>query len=277
MDQALLDQLHAARFPLATVCPADSTTGAFYTLAADDSLFFVQGSYAGTVVERGLQLRFADRPIGAARWGESLVALGLLLFYCWLIYRFRKAVVTSFKASLSLEDTFVLFDHIPLEFHRFLSLSRLLALSSGALFVLLYPGFGVLGLVDGGGAVWWWGGVVCALYGSLGVQRLLLWLVSRFDAVPDRLLVLGNLNRLDWAVVSLFFPLAVVLVFGFGGLWPVAAGLFGLAVVVHWIRLFLYFKWAGFSILQWFLYLCTLEVLPFTLLWGLAQRIGVSY
>lgn len=278
MDQALLDQLHAARFPLPMADSVDSLSGDFYRLAPGGEFFFSEqaqregGSSVPPVAQRWL-----DHSIGADDWGVSLLTLGILLLYCWLAYRYRKAIATSLKAALSLEDTFMVFDHMPHEFSRFLSLSRLLVLSSVALLLCLVPVWSPSAPVAGGQVLVWWGGVLLYLYGSLGIQRVMLWLVACFDAVPDRLLMLGKLNQLDWAMVAVFFPLVVVLVLGLTDLWLVALGLFGLAVGVHWVRLFIYFKWAGFSIVQWFLYLCTLEVLPFTLLWGVGRGLGVFY
>ena len=268
MDQALLDQLHAARFPLAYA--PDSTAEAFYRpLPSSEPLFSSSSSPVGGPWAE------PTHPIEADRWGVSLVALGLVVFYCWILYRYRKAVSTSLKAVLSLEDTFLVFDHLPHEFRRFLSFSRLSLASAVALSVVLVPLSWVP--VDGGQVLLAWGAVLLYVYASVGLQRAMLWVVSRFDAAPDRLWVLSRMGRLDWAVAAVFFPPLVVVLLGFGDWWVVWAVVLAAALALHWIRLFAYFKWTGFSILQWFLYLCTLEVLPFTLLWGVGRTVGSFY
>ncbi|MEG0163327.1 MAG: DUF4271 domain-containing protein, partial [Mucinivorans sp.] len=114
---------------------------------------------------------------------------------------------------------------------------------------------------------------VVSFYLSIAIQDSLRLLVSRFDSSPDRILVLRKVTIFDLSIVSLVFcPLALVITtIGLSDLWLWVSLAF--LIITHWVRLFLYFKFTGFSILQWFLYLCTLEVLPFTIIIGVVGHI----
>ncbi|MEG2647309.1 MAG: DUF4271 domain-containing protein [Mucinivorans sp.] len=268
MEQQLLDRVHQMYLPLDTTISIDSLTtlqkpAAHWTEIFSSSGVRVPVSSLDTL------------PVGESlttdslTWATASIITCLIALYCYTIYRHNKSIVATMKAMFSLEDTFFIFENLASEFKHFLSISRLVFAVTIAV-SLVVGWFDRITEID---QLWLFGAIVVSFYLSIAIQDSLRLLVSRFDSSPDRILVLRKVTIFDLSIVSLVFcPLALVITtIGLSDLWLWVSLAF--LIITHWVRLFLYFKFTGFSILQWFLYLCTLEVLPFTIIIGVVGHI----
>lgn len=257
MDPNIIDQIREARFPLDTTIRGDSVLHTLQHRAGSYQEIFSQGSeYMAT--QGVAQIDSAPH----ISWSIALALTVLLCLYCWMIYRYRKPIVACLKALFSLEDAFFIFENTPTEFKHFLSTSRSLLLFSVSIVTVgssmdSQGGFGQLAMIAA---------VMAYLYVSILLQNLLRTVVSRFDSAAERIGILRSLTLLDLSTMSVVFAPLALLSVSVGGMWVVVWSVLVVLVLVHWLRLFFYFKLTGFSILQWILYLCTLEVLPFTIL-----------
>ncbi|MEG0655722.1 MAG: DUF4271 domain-containing protein [Mucinivorans sp.] len=269
MEQQLLDRLHQMRLPLDSTAVHDSIN----RLAEPASTWidvFSDGAWShASVALCCLSLDLA-LPLS---WAMASVITLLLALYCYISYRHRKSIWASIKAMTSIEDTFFIFENLSSEFKHFLSSSRLaLCLVLSTIVTLLMSE-----LTWPIGQLIVTGLVTAAIYLSIALQNLLRFAIAHFDRQSERILFLGKITLFDLATLSVVFCPAAFVVCSLADGWVWLFVLLGLLVGVHWVRLFIYFKLTGFSILQWFLYLCTLEVLPFTIIIGIGKSIGTMY
>lgn len=271
MDETLLERIGRSDFPLDTTIRADSLTLIDHRAVDCDKLF----SASSRLVTQSPTAE-VEQSLHAISWGLAVCLVILLMLYCYVIYRYRKPIGASIKAIFSLEDTFFIFENLSLEFKRFLYTAQLMVLLSLAVVVagVLSGSISIGATSAGEGDLAVVGAILVYLYVSTLIQNAMRYVVSRFDSLSERLTMLRSLTLFDTAVISIAFTPLALIIAAVAQYWVVVWVVLGLLLVMHWIRLFIYFKFTGFSILQWFLYLCTLEVLPFTLLLSVASHYG---
>lgn len=271
MDETLLERIGLGAFPLDTTIRADSLTLIDHRAVDCDKLF----SASSRLVTQSPTAE-VEQSLHAISWGLAACLVVVLMLYCYVIHRYRKPIGASLKAIFSLEDTFFIFENLSLEFKRFLYTAQLMVLLSLAVVVAgVLSGSISIGATSAGvGDLSVVGAILVYLYVSTLIQNALRHIVSRFDSLSERLTMLRSLTLFDTAVISIVFTPIALIIAAVAQYWVVVWVVFGLLLAMHWIRLFIYFKFTGFSILQWFLYLCTLEVLPFTLLLSVASHYG---
>ncbi len=200
----------------------------------------------------------------------SIIVLVIMVLYCYMIYRYSSVMRISLKNIVSLSSTVGIFSLAKKEFLRYVSLGELISVvclsavlakytpSVGEYSELYYfvGAFLLCGVVRMWGVVW---------------QRIF----SNFDYRAERWRDLRNLTRFDLAILSVVVaPLVVVsLPVGMDSNFVLAGG--AVAYLYHFLRIVGYFKSVRFSFLQSFLYLCAVEMVPITLLWGVVTRIIV--
>lgn len=209
-------------------------------------------------------------------WVLPTASVIILAIYCWLIYRYAKPIKISLKAFISIEYTFFIFENLTKELKRFFNYAMLTMVISIALLITVATN--ELGSVkDTTHTLLLFTALGVYIYISFVLQYVLRWLVSLFDSSPERMTMIHSLTRLNLSTIAIVFcPVMIVLCnIDHSTSIIMALGCFAIAIITHWIRLFKYFKLTGFSILQWFLYLCTLEAVPYTVIYGIIQHIGV--
>lgn len=195
-------------------------------------------------------------------WQGSTVIIILLALYCYMLFRHHREIRVSLKAAFSLDDTLFVFENLTLEFSRFLRLVRLLLVMSVAVMLcslgnqLTLVAFAISAFV-----VWL----------VVNLSSLFRGIVSRFDYQIDRWVSIGSVTRLNLSIIALIFCPVVVLVMIFGIYAVVSLSALIVLWIYHWGRLFRFFTLSGFSNVQWFLYLCAVEIIPFSLIVGIAR------
>lgn len=190
-------------------------------------------------------------------WQGSTAIIILLALYCYILFRHRIEIRVSLKAAFSLEDTLFVFENLTLEFSRFLRLGRLLLVISIALMLCsLGDRLTLVVLAATAFAVWL----------VISISSLFRSVVSHFDYQIDRWVSIGSVTRLNLSIIALVFCPVVLLVITFKSYTLVSLAVLIVLWIYHWCRLFRFFTLAGFSNLQWFLYLCAVEIIPFSLI-----------
>lgn len=229
-------------------------------------------SATSTPVNQSISTTFAFDFMPTLSWGVATCIILTISLYCWITYRYNKQIKTSLRALFSFEDTFFIFENLTLDFKHFFRYSRCLMLLCISLIAAMT-------LYDSStGGIWDIALISVAilyLVLSIFIQRLAVGFVARFSSSPAALRSTIALSTFNWSVISILFcPLTIALL-AIPGLWIVAWYLLAVMAIAHSIRLFIYFKLTGFSTLQWFLYLCTLEALPFTIMGGIISRLNI--
>lgn len=225
---------------------------------------------AGSSLSEELRPREAVHRVeaGPEPWQTSVVLVVVICFYCYLLYRFRRDMMSCLRNIGHTEDMLTLMEGQGADFAYFLRSGIALAVLSGAALIMVwletklpevesyYLFFGAAGAFLG-----------VALY-RRAAFRVMRWLT-------DEKFVFGELtfiNRIDLAFIAVFYtPLAIIV--GISGRFFVLGTvvLSGL-ILYHFAALYKYFRLRAFSKLQWILYLCVVEILPVSFIIALAVR-----
>lgn len=201
-------------------------------------------------------------------WQTSVVMVVLICFYCYVLYRFRRDMVSCFKNIGRTEDTLTLMEGQGADFVYFLRSSISLAVLAGSALVMAWleirwPRIQSYYLFTGAVVLF----LLIVLYRRI-LFRILRWLTddkSIFDEITF-------INRIDIAFIALLYaPLAIVIGVS-GRLFELGLVVLGGLIVYHFIALYKYFRLRSFSKLQWILYLCFVEILPVSFILALAVR-----
>lgn len=225
---------------------------------------------AGSSVSEELRPREEVHSVdaGPEPWQTSVVLVVVICFYCYLLYRFRRDMMSCLRNIGHTEDTLTLMEGQGADFAYFLRSGIALAVLSGAALIMVwlethlpdvesyYLFFGAAGAFLG-----------VALYRRIAF-RVMRWLTD------DKFLFseLTFINRIDLTFIAVFYtPLAIIV--GISGRFftlgtVVLAGL----ILYHFAALYKYFRLRAFSKLQWILYLCIVEILPVSFIIALAVR-----
>lgn len=198
-------------------------------------------------------------------WQGAIIIVSLLSLYCYVLFRYRVEIRASLKAAFSLEDTLFIFENLTLDFARFLRFAQLIVVCSLAVMISAF--------IDRWQQLWVVGALIASIWFILQLSSAGSYIVSKFDYNNERWQSIRSITKLNDAIISIAIC-PVVLILGTTQYLWVAIAAFAALVLYHFFRLLKYFKLSGFSTLQWILYLCAVETIPFTLLWGATRWVN---
>lgn len=205
---------------------------------------------------------------GPEPWQTSVVMVVLICFYCYILYRFRRDLMSCLKNVGNTEDTLTLMAGQGADFIYFLYSGMALATLGGASLVMAWLEI-QLPQVESyylfAGAVIAFLGIILYRKIAFGVMR---WLTDDKGVFQE----ITFINRINITFIAIFYtPLAVIIGVS-GRLFELGMVILAGLAVYHFIALYKYFKMRSFSKLQLILYLCTVEILPVSFIIALAIR-----
>lgn len=201
-------------------------------------------------------------------WQTSVVMVVLICFYCYLLYRYRRDLMSCLKNIGSTENTLTLMEEQGADFAYFLRSGIVLAILGASSLIMAWlelhlPRIASYYLFLGAVAA----SLCVVLYRrvAFGVMQWLTDDKSIFQEVTF-------INRIDITFMAVFYTPIAVIVGVSGRLFDL--GMIALLALVgyHFLALYKYFRLRLFSKLQWILYLCAVEILPVSFIIALAIR-----
>lgn len=205
---------------------------------------------------------------GPEPWQTSVVMVVLICFYCYILYRFRRDMMSCLKNIGNTEDTLTLMEGQGADFVYFLRSGMALAVLGGASLVMAWLEIQLPGIKS----YYLFAGAVVAFIAIVLYRRIafavMKWLTDDKGAFQE----VTFINRIDITFIAVFYtPLAIIIGVS-GRLFELGMVVLAGLVVYHFIALYKYFRLRSFSKLQWILYLCTVEILPVSFIIALAVR-----
>lgn len=207
-------------------------------------------------------------------WQMASAILIAICLFSFVLHRYSHQLRLMFKNLGSVTATFNMLENPSRDFAHFINLSRLLLLlslsiSATSLLSVYYPT------------------IELVYYIAITVSVLILFLASWMQnllnrvcgVMSDQKIIFAQVRKLgnfDAALFTFIYtPLAMITTMSNAmSVWMVV--LIAIFAIYHVIRVFTYLKYEKFSFLQWFLYLCGVEILPITIFIGLAVRLASS-
>lgn len=251
--------------------PPDSTHLEFLHHKAPDAASFFGGS--SSINPRLIDsVNTADIVHNSIAWPFALYMLLTLLFYFLAIYRYRSSIGIVLKSALSMSKTIDTMETQSNDMVGFLVLGRLMTtLSLGAIITDIACRGGAVAIEDTYIVM---GLALAILIAVLIYRSVFIGAIALMDEDKDKdtYKKLRFINKISTTVTAVIIT-PVVMIAGLGG-YPLMSVLIplGLLFLYHIGRIFKYFIINGFSILQWFLYLCTVEILPVSFIIALVER-----
>lgn len=224
------------------------------------------GSSVSTEIQpRGPVVRMEQGP---EPWQTSVVMVVLICFYCYILYRFRRDMMSCLKNIGNTEDTLTLMEGQGADFVYFLRSGMVLAVLGGASLVMAWLEIQLPGIKS----YYLFAGAVVAFMAIVLYRRIafavMKWLTDDKGAFQE----VTFINRIDITFIAVFYtPLAIIIGVS-GRLFELGMVVLAGLLVYHFIALYKYFRLRSFSKLQWILYLCTVEILPVSFIIALAVR-----
>lgn len=201
-------------------------------------------------------------------WQTSVVMVVVICFYCYILYRFRRDMMSCLKNIGHTEDTLTLMEGQGADFVYLLRSGMALAVLSGAALVMTWlelklPGVESYYLFFGAVAAF----LLIVLYRRMAFV-VMQWLTDEKELFHE----ITFINRIDITFIALCYtPLAVIIGVS-GRLFELGLVVLALLILYHFTSLYKYFRLRLFSKLQWILYLCAVEILPVSFIIALAIR-----
>lgn len=201
-------------------------------------------------------------------WQISVVMVVVICFYCYILYRFRRDMMSCLKNIGHTEDTLTLMEGQGADFVYLLRSGMALAVLSGAALVMTWlelklPGVESYYLFFGAVAAF----LLIVLYRRMAFV-VMQWLTDEKEFFHE----ITFINRIDITFIALCYtPLAVIIGVS-GRLFELGLVVLALLILYHFTSLYKYFRLRLFSKLQWILYLCAVEILPVSFIIALAIR-----
>lgn len=205
---------------------------------------------------------------GPEPWQTSVMMVVLICFYCYILYRFRRDLMSCLKNIGHTEDTLTLMEGQGADFVHFLRSGIALAVLAGASLVMAWleiqlPRVESYYLFFAAVAAFL--GVVLYRRAAFGVMR---WLTDDKNVFRE----VTFINRIDITFIAVCYtPLAVIIGVS-GRFFQLGMIVLTFGIAYHFVSLYKYFRIRSFSKLQWILYLCTVEILPVSFIIALAIR-----
>lgn len=201
-------------------------------------------------------------------WQTSVVMVILICFYCYILYRFRRDIVSCLRNITKTEDTLTLMEGQGADFVYFLRSGLALAILGGSALIMAWLEIQLPQVRS----YYLFAGAVVAFGLVVLYRRIAFWLMGWLSDDKESFREISFINNIDVTFIAVFYtPLAIIIgvsgrLFEFG--MAILAGL----VLYHFLALYKYFIMRSFSKLQLILYLCTVEILPVSFIIALAIR-----
>lgn len=201
-------------------------------------------------------------------WQTSVVMVVLICLYCYILYRFRRDMMSCLKNIGNVEDTLTLMEGQGADFVYFLRSTLALAVLGGSALIMAWLEI-QLPLTE---SYYLFGVAMVGFAAVVLYRRVAFWTMQWLSDDKGIFREISFINNIDIAFIAVFYtPLAVII--------GVSGRLFELGMVVlagvllyHFLTLYKYFIMRSFSKLQLILYLCTVEILPVSFIIALAIR-----
>ncbi len=199
----------------------------------------------------------------------------LICFYCFLLYRFRREILSCLRNLGHTQDTFLLLDNQGVGFAQFLRSGTLLAVLSCSAILMTWLERLTAGAMPAPIGVQNYYLFIGAAV-ALGLVMLYRWVALRvmcwFTDVKGIFREVRFLDGVHLALIALFYAPVAIIIGLSGRFFLVGVVLLGIWGLFHVAALYNYFRLRDFSRMQYFLYLCTVEILPISFLIALAVR-----
>jgi len=240
---------------------------------------------AGSTLDRALATTAVPRQVASPQAGSELILSGLLLalFFCYtlLLYRFRAQAAALLAASTVSRHLDQLTEEQSVTFRSFVrsttAVGLLAALVAGLRAALFWQRHDPASFLPEP-LVPWLAGLGAAILGLLWLyKRLVLGIVALLSADPGTVGRIAGFHRLLFALSALVFVPWVLLFVGgtqqnSNTLIFISLTFIALLLLHALAKSFLFFISRKISVLQWFLYLCAVEILPISFFVLLALR-----
>ncbi|WP_281671272.1 DUF4271 domain-containing protein [Rikenella microfusus] len=217
------------------------------------------------IVSRGTPVRTDAR---AEPWQISVAMVVLICFYCYILYRFRRDLMSCLKNIGRTEDMLMLMEGQGADFGFFMRSGMVLAVLGGASLVMAWLEI-QLPRVE---SYYLFLAAVAAFLGVMLYRRLAFGVMRSLTDDKEVFREITFLNRIDITFIAIFYTPLAVIVGVSGRLFESGMVVLAALVLYHFMALYKYFRIRSFSKLQWILYLCTVEILPVSFIIALAIR-----
>ena len=203
-------------------------------------------------------------------WQYVLFLLVLLFLYFIIVYRYRTSIGILFKSAFSISKTIDAYQtrsNDMVAFLRYVTALLMMALAA------VLTGIGGQGPLFPIAQTYYILGGSLVLLAAVAIYRVfLIGAIQLMGSEREIYRGLRFLGRISVSISTLVM-VPVVVVAGLGDM-PLTLTLIpsGILLLYHFGRLLRYFMLSGFSIFQWFLYLCTVEILPLSFIVALIAR-----
>lgn len=192
----------------------------------------------------------------------------LICFYCYIVYRFRRDMMSCLKNIGHTEDTLTLMEGQGADFVYFLRSGVALALLGGSSLVMAWLEIQLPQVKS----YYLFAGAVVAFLGIVLYRRIAFTVMQWLTDDKSVFREVSFINRIDITFIAVFYtPLAIIIGVS-GRLFELGIAVLAALVAYHFTALYKYFRLRSFSKLQWILYLCTVEILPVSFVIALAVR-----
>lgn len=248
---------------------ADSLDQAFQPASSAAEVWGERSVVSVEVMPKGSQVLLAD---DTEPWQIAVPMVVLVCFYSYILYRFRRDILSSLRNISETEDTLTLMEGQGADFNYYLRSGMILLVLGCSILLMTWvesfltdvPNYYLLVAA------------ILALTGILLYQRFALRVMCWFSEAKGMFREVRFIERMDITLIALVYtPLAIII--GLSERFFIPGILFlGLLFGLHFISLYKYFRIRAFSRLQYILYLCTIEILPVSFIIALAVRSQIS-
>lgn len=228
----------------------------------------VWGTGSSLAVEMAPRGRVGKVEQGPEPWQTSVMMVVLICFYCYIVYRFRRDMMSCLKNIGHTEDTLTLMEGQGADFVYFLRSGLALALLGGSSLVMAWLEIQLPQVKS----YYLFAGAVVAFLGIVLYRRIAFTVMQWLTDDKSVFREVSFINRIDITFIAVFYtPLAIIIGVS-GRLFELGIAVLAALVAYHFTALYKYFRLRSFSKLQWILYLCTVEILPVSFVIALAVR-----
>lgn len=201
-------------------------------------------------------------------WQTLMVMVVVMCLYCYILYRFRRNMISCVKNIGNMEDTMNMMEDQAADFIYFLRSGIILAILSISSLVTVWLAIR-MPYIDS--YYLFFGMIIISIL--IIIYRWLVFLVMKWMTDDKEAFVqITFINRINITFIALIYtPLAIIIGVS-GELFNLGVLVFAGFILYHFIIIYKYFKIRSFSKLQLILYLCTVEILPVSFIIALAIR-----
>lgn len=199
-------------------------------------------------------------PLQQYGWQVAAIVVVAMCIYCRILYRFATQIRLVFKNTASISANLAAIDNPSKDLNKLLNISKFIVLFDVALIAMSAIG-GVVTNTKQHNLLIFLGAIVLGTIVNI-IRKAIRKSAGKITQTPGWFFYVDQIEKFNFAIFAIVFTPITLAMATYKPIFDIAIYGVGIMYILHILRIYILIQGKKFSFMQWFLYLCAVEIMP---------------